>query len=207
MRYITVFFIALSIVILLSGCNNDGDRESTQIPSLIQDHKFGLHSFGKYYRYKKFEDVGTYEMGPIAVTIEMAEVVKGRSTVEFRTEDHNKLMEMVNVQIKFELNRELRDGFTFNNEHLQLSTNTGELIQQPDEFMSSIIHMSVLETNQKYGNESNLRQFTFLLKDSTVEEIEKATLKIDSPIDHNGQILGEGLEVEIDFSNSEDTTL
>ncbi|WP_404457096.1 hypothetical protein [Oceanobacillus kapialis] len=203
MSYIKVLSVLFAVVLILSSCSNEGEEGSTQIPTLIQDHKFGLNSFGKYYRYKKVEDVGTYEMGPISVIIEMAEVVKGRNTVKFRMEDNYKLMEMINVQIKFELNREIREGFAFSNEHLQLLTNTGELIQQPDELMSSIMHMSILKTNQKYGNESNLRQFSFLLNDSSAEEIDKAILKINSPIDRNGERLGKGLEVELDFNNGQ----
>lgn len=45
-----------------------------------------------------------------------------------------------------------------------------------------------------------LRHFMFKLKESTAQEVEKATLIIDAPVDSDGNAIGEGLEIEVDFT-------
>ncbi len=159
----------------------------------------------EFYRYKSINDIGTYETGPITITVEFAETVKGSITKDFRSgnKDTYKSMEIINFQVRFELNKEVDDDSTFNNEeNIHLSTDTGEVIQQPFQFLSSVVNMSILKNTQEYNNGSYLRQFTFRLKESTAQDIKKATLIIDSPVDGSGEPLGEHLEIEVDFSKS-----
>ena len=209
MRIITITFLIFSVFFILNGCNNKTkEEESSQEvnkPSLIKEHQFDLDSIGTFYRYNKVEDIGTYETGPITMTVELAETVKGSITKDFRSDDKNayESMEIINFQVRFELNKEVYDDITFSNEkNIHLSTDTGEVIQQPFQFMSSVVNMSLLKNNQEYNNGSHLRQFTFRLKESTAQDIEKATLIIDSPVNSSGEPLGEDLEVEVDFSKS-----
>ncbi|AIF45266.1 hypothetical protein [Virgibacillus sp. SK37] len=109
-------------------------------------------------------------------------------------------MEIVDVHVRFKLNKKVNDNILFNNEkHLHLKTNTGELISQPNQFMSSVINISTLKNTQETGMDSHLRQFTFLLKKTTAKELKNATLLIDAPVNRSGDSLGKDLEIEIDF--------
>ncbi|WP_233880656.1 hypothetical protein [Virgibacillus halodenitrificans] len=205
MKKIISVFIAILVSFMLTSCNSDAKKESSKQgddPILIKDHAFGLDSIGTFYRYRKAENVRTFKTGPIIVEIEAAETVQGRITTEFRTSDDTiyNPMELVNVHIQFKLNKEVNDNISFNNEkHLHLKTNTGEMIKQPDQFMSSVLNISTLKNTQETGMDSHLRQFTFLLKKTTAKELKNATLLIDAPVNRSGDSLGKDLEIEIDF--------
>lgn len=205
MKKIIWVFIAISVSFMLTSCNSDAKKKSSkqgEDPILIKGHAFGLDSIGTFYKYRKAENVGTFKTGPIIVEIEAAETVQGRITTEFRTSDDTiyNPMELVNVHIRFKLNKEVNDNISFNNEkHLHLKTNTGEMIKQPDQFMSSVLNISTLKNTQETGMDSHLRQFTFLLKKTTAKELKNATLLIDAPVNRSGDSLGKDLEIEIDF--------
>ncbi|MYL46984.1 hypothetical protein GLV94_15145 [Virgibacillus halodenitrificans] len=108
---------------------------------------------------------------------------------------------MMNFHAKFELNSKI-DDFTFNEKHLHLVTENKEKIEKPNELLSSVVHESFLKSPED-NSERNLRQFSFRLKESTAEEIEKATLIIDPPVNKNGEHLGEKIEIEVDFSKNQ----
>jgi len=104
------------------------------------------------------------------MTVELAETVKGSLRKDLRPDDKNayESMEIINFQIRCELNKEVDNEITFSNEKsIHLSTDTGEVIQRPFQFMSSVVNMSILKNNQEYNNGGHLRQFTFRLKEST----------------------------------------
>ncbi len=208
MRFLLTLFL-LFILLAVSGCSNgESTNQSTQEreATLIKEHpQFGLGpEGGEFYRYKKIEDIGTYETGPVTVHLESAEVVRGSFN-----EDHsdvynvkaNEILEMINFHVKFELNSKI-DDFTFNEKHLHLVTENNEKIEKPNELLSSVVHETFLKSPED-NSERFLRQFSFRLKESTVEEIEKATLIIDPPVDSSGDPLEEKLEIKVDFSKSE----
>ncbi|AVQ98040.1 hypothetical protein OBCHQ24_02965 [Oceanobacillus iheyensis] len=210
MRTLTIFFLIFSISLVLSGCNNVTEEGSTkQKASLIKDHEFGLDSLGEFYRHNKVEDLGTFETGPLSITVEVVETVNGSITTDLRYDDKDekknyKSMELISFQLLIELNEGIEDGVTFNEEFIHLLTDSGEMIEQPYESMTSFVTMSLLKYSQKHNVESRTRQFPFLLKESTAEEIEEATLIIDPPVDRNGETLGQEIEIEVDFSKSKD---
>lgn len=210
MKFVHVLLLFL-ILIAISGCNINGEdsNQSKQEndPVLIEDHQFGLgtEGEGEFYKYKSLNDIGTYETGPVVVNLEKVEVVRGSFNQDY-SEVYNveadETLEMINFHIKFELNKEI-DDFTFNQEHLHVLTDNSEKIEKPNELLSSVVHASILKS-PKDNSERYLRQFSFRLKESTAEEIEKATLIIDPPVDSSGEPLGEAIEVEVDFSKDND---
>ncbi|MYL43728.1 hypothetical protein [Virgibacillus salexigens] len=68
--------------------------------------------------------------------------------------------------------------------------------EHPLELRSSAIDIPIIR------NYNNTRQITFAIKETNIQKIEKATLIIDSPVDSSGEPLGEDLEIEVDFSKS-----
>lgn len=209
MRFLPALLL-LFILGVVSGCSNGEDTHQSdqeREPILIKENQFGLgtEGGGEFYRYKKIEDIGTYETGPVVVHLESAELARG----SFK-EDHsevynikaNETIEMINFHAKFELNSKI-DDFTFNEKHLHLVTENKEKIEKPNELLSSVVHESFLKSPED-NSERFLRQFSFRLKETTAEEIEKATLIIDPPVDSNGDPLGQEIEIEVDFSTSDD---
>jgi hypothetical protein len=217
MKYTQILLLFLALM-TVSGCiNNDestnqskekSEKSEKSDPVLIQEHSFGLGTDSgesEFYRYQSLNNIGTYEIGPINFNVEGAEAVQGSFTndnYEGFSIEANETIDMVNFHIRFELIKGI-DDFTFNEKHLHLITEDGEEIERPHELLSSVVNASILKSTKK-SNESFLRQFSFRLKESTAEEIEEATLIIDPPVDNNGDSLGEQIEIEVDFSKSED---
>jgi len=102
---------------------------------------------------------------------------------------------------KEKLSREVQEKLTFNEEnnmHLKLDINGKTL--EPDSYMSTKVDFEMLEWTATQESNPFLHQFTFILEDYTAQEIKKATLLIDAPLDSEGNEAGEDLEIEIDFS-------
>ncbi|GGP11469.1 hypothetical protein [Oceanobacillus neutriphilus] len=196
MRFLPLLFCIFSIPLILVSCS-----EKNEEPELITEHPTRLHTIGEFYRYKEINDIGSYETGPIMITIDSAETVNGTLSEAFEIPNEERDMEMVNVLMRFELNSEVQGDLTFNEEeNLHMVVDTGENIQKPDSFMSSLISFERIKLNQDKKESPFLRQFTFMLKESTAEEIKQATLLIDAPIDSEGNVVGEDLEIELDFT-------
>lgn len=206
MKFVYIMLLILTLT-AVNGCNSNGaDTNQPQNGTLIEEHPFGLgiKGDGEFYRYKSLNDIGTYKTGAINVNLERVEVVRGSFNYdhsEVYSIAANETLDVINFHIEFELNRKT-DDFTFNQEHIHLLTDNGEEIKQPNELLSSVMHASVLKF-PKDKSERNLRQFSFRLKESTAEEIEKATLIIDPPVNKNGEHLGEKIEIEVDFSKNQ----
>lgn len=198
MRFLPLLLYIFSILLILEGCSKDSEKLV-----LITEHPSGLHNQGEFYRYNKIENIGTYETGPITIEVEMAETIKGSMGEDIPSYDTDeyKDMEIINVQLKFSLNEEIEDNLGFsNNENMYIVTDTDEMINRPDQSLSSMIDMPTLENAQQFNTVPYLRYFMFQLKDSTAQEIKKANLLIDAPVDSKGNAAGEPLEIEIDFS-------
>lgn len=202
MRYFSLITICLILVILF-GCNNGNLSDSNKEPKLIKEHQFGLANQGEFYRYNQIEDIGTYETGPIIIDVEMAETINGSMNEDIASYDTDeyKDMEIISVQLKFGLNEEIEDNLSFsNNENIHLVTDTDEMVNQPDQSLSSVIDMPTLKNAQQFNAAPYSRYFMFQLEESTAQEIKKATLLIDAPIDNEGKSVGKDLEIELDFT-------
>lgn len=79
---------------------------------------------------------------------------------------------------------------------MHLLLDSEEMSEHPLELRSSAIDIPIIR------NYNNTRQITFAIKETNIQKIEKATLIIDSPVDSSGEPLGEDLEIEVDFSKS-----
>ncbi|MFS0751729.1 hypothetical protein [Oceanobacillus sp. 1P07AA] len=200
MKVVHMFSFLSLLLVMLTGCSNN------ESASLIKDHKFGLHAQGEFYRFNKAEQIGIYSTGPITIEFETAETIKGSmgTKVSYYDKEEYKDMELLGVHLKFEVNDEEvdLDKLNFSNdENIHLITDTGEVIDRPDQSLSSIIDIAILKNAQIQvaDFEPQLRMFIFQLEKSTAEEIEEATLIIDAPVDSEGNTVGEALEIEIDF--------
>ncbi|MCT1901766.1 hypothetical protein [Oceanobacillus sojae] len=198
MRFLPLLLCIFSILLILEGCSKDSEKLV-----LITEHPSGLHNQGEFYRYNKIENIGTYETGPITIEVEMAETIKGSMDEDIPSYDTDEFkdMEIINVQLKFSLNEEIEDNLNFSNhENMHIVTDTDEMINQPDQSLSNMIDMPILKNAQQFHADPYSRYFMFQLKESTAQEIEKATLLIDAPLDSERNVAGEDLEIEIDFS-------
>ncbi|WP_379544819.1 hypothetical protein [Oceanobacillus sojae] len=59
--------------------------------------------------------------------------------------------------------------------------------------------MEMLKCTRSQEGAPFLRQFPFILEESTAQEVEQATLLMDAPLDNEGNAAGEDLEIEIYF--------
>ncbi|WP_200416651.1 hypothetical protein [Virgibacillus salexigens] len=194
------FLVIFLMSIILIGCSNEDSDESKSgeqsNSTLIKNHKFNLEDKGTFYRHSKVNNIGKYETGPVSITLESAEIVSGKYNEKYDYEDVNPEGEkMINFQARFELTQEIED-ITFNQEYMHLLLDSEEMSEQPLELRSSAIDIPIIR------NYNNTRQITFAIKETNLQDIEKATLIIDSPVDSSGEPLGEDLEIEVDFSKS-----
>ncbi|WP_010651709.1 hypothetical protein [Oceanobacillus massiliensis] len=166
--------------------------KSTEEPILIEDHNFSFDDLGRFFRHNKIEDVGTYQSGPLTITIESAEVTSGNFSDDYNTYGitSNDEIKTVNFQVRFKLDEKEKNVF-FTEENMHLVTNTGEKVEKPHELISSAINVPIINNN------NNVRQVAFKIEETDIENLKEVQLNIDAPINDKGEPLGDNLEIEI----------
>ncbi|MFD1851946.1 hypothetical protein [Oceanobacillus bengalensis] len=192
--FLIILFISCSVI--LSSCNNtDNDSESSRKPVLIQEHNSSFDELGTFYRHSKVDEVGTYHSGPLAITIESAEIVSGsfRDDYDIYGITSSDKINTVILQIGFKLDN-VDEDVSFTEENMHLVTDSGEEIQQPHELISSAINIPVINNND------NVRQVGFKIEESDIENMKKVDFIVEAPINDKEEPLGEDLEIELEFN-------
>ncbi|MBN8236541.1 hypothetical protein JF544_14855 [Halobacillus kuroshimensis] len=202
-----IIFMTILLSFLIVGCSNSGS-EGNDSPAVEenteqketndegngnddQQNKVVENSQGTFEMVDLTRDLGTYKSGPLTIQISDVSLVSGTYTDETVIQNIGKEdVEYVSIGTKISTTSE---DISLTREHLSLTTSTGEEIVSPNEFMSDNLNKEVLGENEL------IRVFTFFLEDSSVKDIDGLTLHIQSPLNSEGEPLGEDLDVEVNF--------
>lgn len=133
-------------------------------------------------------DVGTFESGPIKLTIEKANGVSMKVNDGYVDMMGGEELEYIQVDMTVENTSE--DHVTFYASQATMTTSTGEQIE-PDMFMSDHIDGEYLGAVTKSGTSF------YFLENSKAEDVESIKLFFGDAIDENWDSLGEEIEVDI----------
>ncbi|MYL73121.1 hypothetical protein GLW00_20095 [Halobacillus litoralis] len=198
MKYLA--FILLST--LLFGCSdstteNNGSDEKKQSPQeeTQKENNVGEEviedSTGSFKILESTEDVGTYQSGPLTISLSAASLVSGTFTDDLFIDNIGREdVEYLNLGTEVSTTNE---NIVFTLDHLSLTTSTGEEIKSPNDFMSDGLNEKVLREKEMP------RFFVFMFDKSKAKEIDYVTLHVKSPVNDSGEKLGEDLDIEIPF--------
>lgn len=148
---------------------------------------------GEFYIVDRTENIGTYQTGPLTINIEAAQLVKGnflKSENELSPEEHY-FINLIGTY-NLDINEEQSNEIAFNNSFLGVETDQGEhatVSENPSSVMESF---TILDNELPYST-------AFELEETAIEEVNRFTLFIQSPMDSNEEPLDDDLEIEINF--------
>ncbi|WP_140321984.1 hypothetical protein [Oceanobacillus rekensis] len=199
--FFIMMFVFLSI--LVSCSNNQEQSKEKQSEEPIgpeENHEGSWYSFGRFYSIEQATDIEKIKVGPITLTIESAELIRGnyyadnimetydQGIIEYEDEEQ----EFVNLLVKFTTTDSI-EGLTFDNSHISLATNMDDQFEKPYKNLSGFITDGYLEDNP------NTFSFVFPIKGFKIEEIEFIKVHVKAPIDQNGNSVGEDAEIEFEI--------
>ena len=134
------------------------------------------------------DDVGTFESGPIKMTIEKANGVSMKVNPDYVDVFGGEELEYIQVDMTVENTSE--EHITFYASQATLTTSTGEQLE-PDMLMSDHIDGEYLGAVTKSGTSF------YILENSKAEDVESIKLFYSAAIDEDWEDVGEKIEVEI----------
>ncbi|MBN8235776.1 hypothetical protein JF544_10985 [Halobacillus kuroshimensis] len=137
------------------------------------------------------DDVGTFESGPISLTIEKVNGVSGTLKGEAAALMDKEEIEYIQVDMKTSNSSE--DHITFYASQAVMTTNTGEQLE-PDMLMSDHIDGEYLGQVNKEGTSF------YFLKNSKAEDVESITLYYSAALNENFEDIGEEIEVDVNLN-------
>lgn len=199
-------FLLLPLLVpflLLSACNNDSSTNGNDKTNQQEEknnktkEESSKHEAEDEYSYGDFEvvkaakDIGSYKSGPISLRIEEAHLVSGTFADEYYI-DHFGEKDAEYIQIAMVISTENKD-INFNSKHLTLTTETGEKIDSPSDFMGTKVETQYLSKNDL------TRILFYFFEESEVKDIDTVNLHVKAPTDNNGETLGEDIDIEMHF--------
>ncbi|MCM3739187.1 hypothetical protein M3210_02780 [Oceanobacillus luteolus] len=169
----------------------ENEEEDTNENKTAEGHKIGdviTNEAGESTLVSLTNDVGTFESGPIVLTIEKANGVSMNVSDEFVDMFGGEELEYIQVDMTVENTSE--DHITFYASQAVMTTSTGEQIE-PDMLMSDHIDGEYLGSVTKSGTSF------YILENSKAEDVESIKLFYDAAIDEEWENVGEKIEVEI----------
>lgn len=136
------------------------------------------------------DDVGTFESGPIKLTINKANGVSGKLKGDLAAMMETEEIEYIQVDMKVENNSE--ENIEFYASQAVMTTNTGEQLE-PDMLMSDHIDGEYIGAVNKEGSSY------YILKNSKAEDVESIRLIFSAPQDTDWENVGEEIDIEIDL--------
>lgn len=136
-------------------------------------------------------DVGTFESGPIKLTIDKANGVSMKvsdSYVELFETD-----QLEYIQVDMTVENTVEDHISFYASQAVMTTSTGEQLD-PDMFLSDHIDGDYLGAVTKSGSSF------YILKNSKAEDVESIKLHFSAPSDEDWEDVGEEIVVEISLN-------
>jgi hypothetical protein len=205
MKRCVVYLTVLLALVISSSCsndtlnksqNNDGTEviEKTDTKSTQAERESGISfSLGDFESIKVKKDIGSFESGPISFSVESVSVYRGKLdpiyTQGVLPEDEIELVTFI-LYISSE-----NQDIVFDEEHFELTTDSGEVFNEPNGSLSSAVYPLVLSSKERYTN------VTYLLEKSKGEDIKRVKFRVKAPMDKSGQPLGENINIDIDLSN------
>ena len=136
-------------------------------------------------------DVGTFESGPIKLTIDKANGVSMKVSDSYVELFETDQLEYIQVDMTVENTSE--DHISFYASQAVMTTSTGEQLD-PDMFLSDHIDGDYLGAVTKSGSSF------YILKNSKAEDVESIKLHFSAPSDEDWEDVGEEIVVEISLN-------
>lgn len=137
------------------------------------------------------DDIGTFESGPIQLTIEKANGVSMEVSDDFVDYFTTEQLEYIQVDLQVENTSE--DDVTFFASQAVMTTSTGEQLE-PDMLMSEHIDGEFFGKVKKSGTS------IYVLENSKAEDIESIRLIFTPAYDDNFETIGDDIDVEIELN-------
>ncbi|WP_163970217.1 hypothetical protein [Oceanobacillus halotolerans] len=136
------------------------------------------------------DDVGTFESGPIKLTIDKANGVSGKLSDEMAEMMETEELEYIQVDMTVENTTE--ENITFYASQAVMTTNTGEQLE-PDMWLSDHIDGEYIGQVTKTGTSH------YILENSKAEDVESIRLIFSAPSNEDWEDVGEEIDIEIDL--------
>ncbi|MFD1851949.1 hypothetical protein [Oceanobacillus bengalensis] len=141
--------LILLFVIILGACNQEtgnGNKNSNGVNSetLEEDlepigqgeHEGQWYSVGRFYSIEQATDIEKIKVGPITLTIESAELIRGNFYDQDNLESYEEEeQEFVSLLVKFTTTDSIED-VTFDSSHISLATNMDDQFEKTDKNLS-----------------------------------------------------------------------
>lgn len=137
------------------------------------------------------DDVGTFESGPIKLTVEKANGVSMAVSDEYYDFFETDQLEYIQVDLQVENTSD--DNITFYASQATMTTSTGEQLE-PDMLMSDHID------GEYYGEVNKSGTSFYILENSAVEDVESIRLIFSAASDENFEDLGEEIDIEVELN-------
>lgn len=137
------------------------------------------------------DDVGTFESGPIKLTIEKANGVSMAVSDDYIELFETEQLEYIQLDLHVENTSE--DNITFYASQAIMTTSTGEQLES-DMLMSDHID------GEYYGKVNKSGTSFFMLENSNAEEVESIRVIFSAALDENFEDVGEEIDIEIELN-------
>lgn len=216
-----LLYICLSIsLLILSACsdNSEGNEQNKakqdSDSKVEQDQKTSeqsdnnndgndddMFSMGDFETLKGKNAVGTYETGPISITIKSVAVKRGETNEDFL---NGRLPEgeIEFVKVLMTMTSEKND-INFTEDNFQLTTDSGEKFNKPEGLMSTALNIDFAYSGSDTGSGDYYVTVAYILEQSKAEALEEVNFYVKAPTDQNGNSLGENINVEIPIPDFE----
>lgn len=136
------------------------------------------------------DDIGTFESGPIKLTIEKANGVS--MAVDDDYYDFFETDQLEYIQVDLEVENTSEDNVTFYASQAIMTTSTGEQLE-PDMLMSDHID------GEYYGEVNKSGSSFYFLEKSDAEDVESIRLMFSAASDESFEDLGEDIDIEVEL--------
>lgn len=137
------------------------------------------------------DDVGTFETGPIKLTIHKANGVSGKLKGDMASMMETEELEYIQVDMDVENTSD--ETIEFYASQAVMTTNTGEQLE-PDMLLSEHIDGEYIGAVKKSGTSF------YVLENSKAEDVESIRLIYSAPVDSDWESMGEDIDIEIDLN-------
>ena len=137
------------------------------------------------------DDVGTFESGPIKLTVEKANGVSMAVSDEYYDFFETDQLEYIQVDLQVENTSE--DNITFYASQAIMTTSTGEQLE-PDMLMSDHID------GEYFGEVNKSGTSFYILENSDAEDVESIRLIFSAASNENFEDIGEEIDIEVELN-------
>ncbi|GGP07919.1 DUF4352 domain-containing protein [Oceanobacillus neutriphilus] len=179
--------------------NNEEDSGESEEPATEEDEEntepqvgdVVTNEGGESTLVSKIDEIGTFESGPIELTINKVNGVSMSVSEDYVDTFGTDQLEY--IQVDMEVENTSDDNVDFYASQAILTTSTGEQLE-PDFLMSDHID------GEFFGNVNKSGSSYYVLENSKAEDVESVRLIFSGTNDENYETIGEDIDVEIDLN-------